>query len=268
MKYTMDTAVDALDRANPVPDPQSLADAMARASVFLATERTDTMDTKEQTATKQPSPNRNRGLIAAIAAFAVVVLLGAISLVALNANSQEVAAGDTPQDTVDAFIAARNAGDVETSLELLAEGAVINEDNQATDEQSYADMVAWLGALGWEWEIVECEETAVSANETRLSCSYEHNNAWGRALGVGPFNDGGSLDFTVEGGEITSFTHYWLNTTFSPQVWEVFGDWMLKNHVELSNVILSDGCCTPIRTSAAVTVWRTLTEEYVAELEG
>ncbi|MGI9665997.1 MAG: hypothetical protein ACR2N2_02690 [Acidimicrobiia bacterium] len=264
MNYTANTAVEALDRANPVPDPENLTEVMVSATVFLATERNDTLDTKEHTQQDNGNRSKNRGLLVSAAVFASIVVVGAIVFIAMDTTTSDTA-GYAPQDTVDAFIDARSNGDADAALALLAEDALIY-DQEEIDEEAYAARLAWLGALEWKWDVLECSENPVSETAASITCTYEHNNAWGRALGVGPFNELGAFEFEVVDGEITEFTHRWSHAAFSPAVWETFIFWAEANHPELIALILSDGCCTPITTADANEVWRTLTLEYVAEL--
>lgn len=268
MKYTITAAVDALERANPVPDPQALADAVSRASVSLVIERNREMDTDERVSDQRSTHARKRGSLMAVAVFVAVILVGGAALLTWTDSSQEVGtAGMDDREIVDAFVEARGAGDVDMTTALIAEDAHIDDDGQTPDHAAYLDMVAWLGALEWNWELLDCDERAITESANLFSCGYRHDNAWGRALGHDPFNDQGTMEFIVEDGQITSFTHNWSNTTFSKMVWEVFGGWVQLNHPDLVDDILSDGCCTAIRTSAAVEIWRDLTEKYVAELK-
>ncbi len=266
MKSSVDIAVEAMRQSNPVPDPGSLADVMMRPEVFLTTtkETTPAMSTTQQ-ATHPPTgetPHRRRNLTALVAAFAVVLVVGAIIALLAAAQTQEPA---TPSDVTRAFIDARNAGDGEASSAMLSEDAKIDEVGAATIA-ALASKTEWFGAVGWEWTLVDCEERPALAG-TQVQCTYAHDNAWSRALGMDQINDGGTFTFVVADGTINSFVHGWQQQTFSPAVWEVFVTWVRDNHVDQLPVILADECCTAITTPEANAVWQELTAEYVAEVE-
>jgi hypothetical protein len=266
MKSSVDIAVEAMRQSNPVPDPASLADVMMRPEVFLTTtkETTPAMSTTQQ-ATHPPTgetPHRRRNLTALVAAFALVLVVGAIIALLAATQTQEPA---TPTDVTQAFIDARNAGDGESLSAMLSEGAFIYGSG-ADSSATLASQAEWFGAVGWEWTLVDCEEGPGSA-ETQVHCSYAHDNAWSRALGMEQINDGGAFTFVVADGTIKSFVHDWQQTTFSPAVWVVFVTWVRDNHIEQLPVILSDECCTAITTAEANAVWQELTAEFVAEVE-
>ena len=266
MKPSVDIAVAAMRQSNPVPDPASLADVMMRPEVFLTTtkETTPAMATTQQT-THPPTreaPHRRRNLTALVAAFAAVLVVGAIVALLAGAQTQEPA---TPADITQAFIDARNAGDGESTSAMLSEGAEIDETGADTNA-ALSSKTNWFGAVGWQWTLVDCEESPALAG-TQVLCSYAHDNAWSRALGMEQINDGGTFTLVVADGTINSFAHDWRQETFSPAVWEVFVPWVRDNHSDQIPVILSDECCTAITTPEANTVWRELTAEYVAEVE-
>jgi len=266
VKSSVDIAVEVMRQSNPVPNPASLADVMMRPEVFLTTtkETTPAMDTTQQTAhpPTREAPHRRRNLTALVAAFAVVLVVGAIIALLAATRTQEPA---TPADVTQAFIDARNAGDGGSVAAMLSEGADIS-DTFADTDAALAAKTDWLGAVGWQWTLIDCEESLALAG-TQVRCGYAHDNAWSRALGMHQFNDGGTFTFVVADGTINSFVHDWQQGTFSPAVWEVFIPWVRDNHADQIPVILSDECCTAITTAEANAVWRELTEEYVAEVD-
>ena len=266
MKSSVAIAVEAMRQSNPVPDPASLGSVMMRREVFLTTskETTPAMSTTQQT-TRPPTgetPHRRRNLTALVAAFAVVLVVGAIIALLAATQTQEPA---TPADVTQAFIDARNAGDGVATAAMLSEGSKIDEVGAATND-ALASKTEWFGAVGWEWTLVDCQESPALAG-TQVRCSYAHDNAWSRALGLNEINDGGTFTFVVADGTINSFVHDWQQTTFSPAVWEVFVPWVRDNHSDQIPVILADECCTAITTAEANTVWLELTAEYVSEVE-
>jgi ketosteroid isomerase-like protein len=130
MSFVVDEAVEAMRRANPVPDPMSLGDDLDRTGVFPTHTRETQriMDTKQQTATEptdnHPHRQRNLGILAA--AFAVVIVVGGI--VAL-VNSQDQTSASSQGNEAETVILLheeyRSVGDVDALIALYAEDAVV-----------------------------------------------------------------------------------------------------------------------------------------------
>jgi hypothetical protein len=260
-----DAAVRVMRDANPVPDPVSLANAMENSAVFLdVTKEATQMDTYEET-NKKPDEGRSPGggLRIAVAAFVAVLLVGAAAIFLLQANDDQSAAA--PEDVTTEFIEAQNAGDSAAVLALFAPGATV-DDAGAVDVSGFVSRVDWYSALEWDWTPTECTESTSGA-ATTVTCSYTHENAWTRALGVGPY-DAGEVTYVVESGLITSYVYEFDETGFSDDVWDVFLRWLRLNHPEERFTIVPDGCCTPAWTPEAVVLWAEFTEEFVAEQAG
>lgn len=270
MKFGPDEATRAMARANPVPNPRSLIATMERSDVFLTNleARKHPMDTKlesrARTASKRPRPRA--WLVAAAAAVIIVAVVGASALLTGNGEST---GPETPREIADAFIQARNDGDAGAAIALFAEGVRIIDD-PVRDVSSYPDFVAWLDAVGWKFKLTDCTEGAptLAGASTRLTCGYEHSNAWSRAQGFDPFDEGGKLAFEIGDGAILSYANSWKETTFSPNVWEPFVAWVALNHQDQLTEILSDACCTPSMDPDARSVWATLSAEYAREVSG
>jgi hypothetical protein len=251
--------------ANPIPDPVSLANAMENSAVFLdVTKEATQMDTYEET-DKKPDEGRSPGggLRIAVAAFVAVLLVGAAAIFVLQANDDQSAAA--PEDVTTEFIEALNAGDGAAVLALFAPGATV-EDGPVVDTSELVSMIDWYSALEWDWTPTECTESTAGA-ATTVTCSYTHENAWTRALGVGPY-DAGEATYVVESGLITSYVYEFDETGFSDDAWDVFLRWLRSNHPEERFTIVPDGCCTPAWTPEAVVLWAEFTEEFVAEQTG
>ena len=224
------------------------------------------MDTYEET-DKKPDEGRSPrgGLRIAVAAFVAVLLVGAAAIFVLQANDDQSAAA--PEDVTTEFIEAQNAGDGAAVLALFAPGASV-EDGPAVDTSELVSRIDWYSALEWDWTPTECTESTAGA-ATTVTCSYTHENAWTRALGVGPY-DAGEATYVVESGLITSYVYEFIyeETGFSRDVWEVFVRWQRSNHPDETPTILPDYCCTPAWTPEAVVLWAEFTEEFVTEQTG
>jgi hypothetical protein len=260
-----DAAVRVMRDANPVPDPVSLANAMENSAVFLdVTKEATQMDTYEET-NKKPDEGRSLGggLRIAVAAFVAVLLVGAAAIFLLQANDDQSAAA--PEDVTTEFIEAQNAGDGAAVFALFAPGATV-EDAAVVDTSELVKRLDWYSALEWDWTPTECTESTAGA-ATTVTCSYTHENAWTRALGVGPY-DAGEATYVVESGLITSFVYEFDDLGFSQEAWDPFLYWVLRHHPDDLTTIVPDYCCTPAWTPGAVVLWAEFTEEFVAEQAG
>ena len=263
MKYTVHDAVFAFERANPVPDPQGLADVMVAASQFLTiTEETAAMTTTETRSTP-PETGTPRGWLVAAAAFGAVILIGAVlALVALDGGG-EPSAPPTPTETAHAFIEARTNGDSEASMALLAPEAEFFDPSTAPQSE-YSGALAWLSLLEWKWTPTQCTETEVALG-TEVTCGYTHQNVWTRARGLDPIDDGGTFVFVVSDGSIVRYTHDWRQTTFSPTVWAPMVGWAWEHYPENAALMFAE---TDSWTDETLEAWRITSEAYVASLSG
>jgi hypothetical protein len=61
-------------------------------------------------------------------------------------------------------------------------------------------------------------------------------NAWSRALGVGPFT-GSRFTFVIDDGQIEQITHYFDFNLFAPQVFDVYVAWLTDTHPDDVDVL-------------------------------
>lgn len=80
---SLDTAMERLRAANPAPDIRLIRDKPEDLAVLLTTtwQRSTNMDTNQPQGTRSSQPNTRRGWVAAVAAFAVVLVVGAVAIV-------------------------------------------------------------------------------------------------------------------------------------------------------------------------------------------
>jgi hypothetical protein len=176
---TIDAAFAALVEANPIPDPRSYAEHRLEPAAFLTAtrERTVNMKTIDQQESKQKAPQRKWQPLAAVAAFVLVIAVGVAAAFALQGNGDvaNVPAPpfETPQQAVDAYYAALNAGDGETYLSLFAQDASdghLNPGGIAPDATIKA-RVEIVAATETVFSVVEC--IPQSASQTKCDVTKD-----------------------------------------------------------------------------------------------
>ena len=123
---TIDAAYAALIEANPIPDAQAYAEHRLASAVFLTAtrERTATMTTTEVEEATNNSKQKKWRPLAAVAAFVVVLALGAAALLTLNDGTDAVSVPappfDTPAEAVEAYYTVLEQGDADAYPALFA----------------------------------------------------------------------------------------------------------------------------------------------------
>jgi len=167
---TIEAAFTALVEANPIPDPRSYAERRLEPAAFLTAtrERTVNMRTIETQEARTDNKQRRWQPLAAVAAFILVIAVGVAAALALRgtADVANVPAPpfETPQDVVDAYYAALNAGDGDAFVVMFAEAATDSEINpigNLSDDKIRARIEA-IEAVGATFAVVDCaSETAL-----------------------------------------------------------------------------------------------------------
>lgn len=138
------------------------------------------------------------------------------------------AAPATPVEQATLFWQAVAAGDRDAAFAVvdpaaLASGEVNTFGRAATLEGQFD----WYEAVGWEWTFDGCSDGAAV-----LECTATARNPWSDVLDVDPVTG----TFEVEVGEagITAITDQSgsFMSQWSPQVFEVFGNWVLDHHLD------------------------------------
>lgn len=164
-----------------------------------------------------------------------------------------------------AFMEARDAWDGEATVALVAGDAVI--DDFATTAEEFLALADWHRAIGARNEASVCREMR-EGPPAEVRCFYEVENAWSRALGVGPFA-GSSIYFTIADGQITELSNTFNTARFSPQVWEPFVGWVSDTHPADIDVMFSaerDLTSDPNLTPESIALWEQYTDEFVESL--
>ena len=171
---TNDAAFAALVEANPVPDAQTYSEHRLAPGVFLTAtrERTKDMQTIDQQESREKEPKRKWQPLAAVAAFVLVIVVGVAAAFALSGGDSDVATVpappfDTPEEAVEAWVAALNTGDGEAYLLLFAQDAsdgTLNPGGIASDA-TINTRVEFVAATETVRSVVECD--AESASRTK-----------------------------------------------------------------------------------------------------
>ena len=208
--------------------------------------------------TVSPPPEKRFRVGVALTAFAVVLAIGIGFAIFRNSGSTVAA---SPIEIGESYINAIDEWDSEAALVLLAPGAVMTSGlaESPTDIPAVFD---FYRANDWRFTASECQQSNVG-EPVVITCTYTHQNAWMRALGVDP-RPGGSYEFVITDGKIEEVSSDFIEF---PE-WDTFVDWVRTNHNTDQFVLIADGCCTPSVTPEAVVLWEQYTNEFVAERDG
>lgn len=237
-----------------------LLDILAKKEGRMTDIRPDQQTTSEKVptdGTTSGTPQRLR-LGVALAAFAVVIAAGIGFVLVRDSNT---AASSSPVEIGESYINAIDEWDSEAALALLAPGAVMV--NQLAESPTDIPAVFdFYRANDWRFTTSECQQSNESQPAV-VTCTYTHQNAWMRALGVDP-RPGGSYQFVITDGRIEEVSGNFIDF---PE-WGTFTLWVRTNHNADYLVLVPDGCCVPSVTPEAIVLWEQYTNEFVAEQDG
>ena len=237
---TIDAAFAALVEANPIPDPRSYAEHRLEPAAFLTAtrERTANMKTIETTSSPKDTKQRRWQPLVVVAA-AVVIAIGVVAAIALQGNDDvaNVPAPPfgTPEQAVDAYYTALNAGDGEAYFALFADGAsddaLARTRGAAVSNEKILARVEGMKASGDTFVVGNC----VEETELRVKCTVAVDNPIrGLTDGVreweffvvltiddaGLIQEIGENDFQPQ-GEVDAVRA------------DAYISWMMENHAEL-----------------------------------
>jgi hypothetical protein len=157
----IDSTLEAIRHANPVPDPVDLADAMLRSEVFLTTTKETSMSIGTNQPTHETPPHKQsrkrRNVPALVGGFAVVVIVGAALLLATGDADDSAAASDDPASVLANYLEVWNAEGPEAVMVFYTDDAVIEGHSEDVDGLTTgqseilvieARMQAWQGSTG------------------------------------------------------------------------------------------------------------------------
>ena len=190
--------------------------------------------------------------IVALAALAAVV--GTATLVTLGRSPQS----PSPIAVVEAWTAARNAGNVDAALALLADDAIVL-DQRISDPDGRAALRGILEAqviAGWRIEEAEC-----TVDGQNVTCRYRMHDALLRKCGLA-FE--GTHDYRVEGGKLRNANrqHDAASRSTVYGALDRFRGWIQKNHPDAFDVIWVDRSAATYTTLDGARKVMSFLEEY------
>lgn len=199
-------------------------------SLSIPDGREPNMQTKEQTPPQRKTPKRTRtGLLVAVTAAALVLIIGAVTLVASRSDSNtapadapappttvqvdsEAAPAVTTADALavsNAFFVAYNAGDVETLMGLFTSAATYGDNFSADRTGEEQEMLfEWNAAQGTTLTSQGCNVDADGQdNVVSVVCTGANHDALSQALPAPPVTYTITFDVTPDGISALRFVY-------------------------------------------------------------
>lgn len=161
------------------------------------------------------------------------------------------------------FVEARDAYDGEAVRALVTDDAVI-DDFAVSNADDYLSVAEIERATGWRYMQPECTGN-LPGPLNQVSCTYTMQNAWSQALGVGPFT-GSNFRFVIADGQIEQVLHIFRFSTFDPQVYTVFQDWLIATHPNDVGVMYDSDSANFNLTPEAIALFEQHTTEFVSSV--
>jgi len=206
--------------------------------------------------------DRRRGLAYGLATAVTLLIIGIVTWIVLVDDGGSDSEG-TSVDVARSFIEARDAWDAETTVALFAPDAII-DDLEVPRAADYSEQYQWYEAVDWHWVADECTDV-VSGTDTTVTCSYTMENAWSRAMEIGPIT--GSMEFVIADGQIVELIHNGtkgFNGEVFGTAWSGFRTWVADNNPEDFLSMYSGN--TARYTPESIVLFKKNTTEFVASL--
>ncbi len=188
-----------------------------------------------------------------LAGAALALLLG-IVLVATVGGSREALT------VVQAWGAARNAGDIDAALALLSRDARVLDHSMELPgrREAFVELLTLQAAAGWELHDSECQIEGES-----VSCRYEQSDVFLRKMGVALT---GNHEYVVREGLIVSAerTHDLETLSDFRAAWTDLRQWVKANHPEIEPVIWASPRSVVYSTVEGVEATLSVFDEYLA----
>ena len=283
-------ATDAYAPAMEMP-----SDAWTDDVTFAEIERRISMQTQQTNPPViPPSGWRHRGWLIAAAAFAAVIIIGAvIGLIATGRDEVEPVAPPTtqaaptttaapptteapaPLEIAAAFVEALNNYDGAAMEALLSPGATI-DGGLAAIPSDFPRVADYERALGTTFSLGECRQVdrAGASITVGVSCEYTFENDWSRALGIDlpqrlPEETPGNLyTFQIADGEITRLEAR-VTQAFFTRVLLPFVEWLEQAHPDDVDLMFVVGPRAPwpgnrpLMNPDALALWERYSKEFV-----
>ena len=153
MSNAIDTALEAMRHANPVPDQAELADAMLRSSVFLTTTKETSMSIDTGQPTHETPPHKQSGTRGnlVVLVVAVVAVVG-VAVMLASGDGDDSSPASAPADVINDYVAAYNSNDIDAVMAVFTEDSVITGHPTGTGSASGLEEIRALhvGDLRYE----------------------------------------------------------------------------------------------------------------------
>jgi hypothetical protein len=259
----------------------SLSDVELRLSAVLnqhaedAMERTNTEANLEAlTSDVEQRQRRQRRIRIAGAAIVAAVTIGIIAFA--NTSNKPDSSGPTqspdstkPQSTTrppetaavavaTGFLEAYGTFERATAASYLA--------NDAAQMEGWQEWNRWLEATQYKLLLGPCEETAVSADRTRVVCTYKFHCLGSDQLDLGPFADN-TYTVLIEDNKIVNMRDNvaFMTNGFSHDMWEFFAYWVATTHPKDAKLMYADwpNQNEQATNDRAIALWDEHTQNYV-----
>jgi len=276
---TEEEATRLLKRADPArfDDRVPLVDAAGYLAALRTRSTTVTLIDTEPNPTRPEG--RHRWPIIAVAAAAVVAVVGALVLAAREDSEPEVPSDTTvvpdvpddataPEEIAREFLDAYAANDADQALTYISESAIAALWGSV---EAFRGDLAWNAATGYKMMMVgDCEwldniegPTGKWAGIT-VRCGFDFHQLGSDALGIDAYRDN-YWDLTVRGREIISAASKAAEADrWITEIWSPFGRWIKAEHPDDVVVMYSDDSQGDrLFTEEALQAWEQRTQEYV-----
>jgi hypothetical protein len=253
-------------RANPVPSLE-LLDTIEPVDIDRLGTRSERSSAMTEVKTTEPEkeksnrPGRIPGLILAGGVFAAT-----IGLVLIMVNREpDVAA--SPAEIAEAFLEARIVHDAEAMAALLADDALLADEQLLDAGQTGPDILAkdvlpGLVALERITGRTYTFESCVEDPPNQVRCTVVLEDDPSRALGVDPFD--AHFLFDINEGKVDEVTFVWNGErTYAEVAREVIA-WMERNYAEDAEIMFGD---STYLTPESLALWEEHIPEFVAAHE-
>jgi hypothetical protein len=186
------------------------------------------------------------------------LVVGVVSLAIAACTGGSATDQRATVEVVQAWTAARNAGDVDGVMALVSgEARLLEFSMQAPGgRDAFAEFVRMQAAADWEISEVDC-----TADGERVLCRYEQSDVFLRGVGVALT---GTHEYVVRDGLILSVTRTHDSRGDPYDAWRRFRSWVGEHHPELQTVIWARRGSVGYSTLEGVEAMLSILDEYLA----
>jgi hypothetical protein len=224
---------------------------------------------------REHTPKRPRTVGKKAGAFVVAAAIGLMA-VACTPGTRDgqgtTAPADQPptvypadpkaKEIATSFVQAVGAFDAKRAVAYLADDAVIPE---GLPPEELPVLISFYEAQGYKQILDPCRVTGSFAYGTVVRCTFDFHAIRSDEIGRGPYH-GSYWDLTVRDGEIVQASQYWEITTFGPQMWDPFADWVSETYPKDFEVMYTGGGTNFRLAEESIRLWGQHTREYVKEV--